>query len=165
MASALVTSSLSTILLMLMTYVSSPGLGCRVRSCLISVLSLRPGRALTFNAKKCGSLCAINSGSPVHVDLTPFRLGSEDIPALSWSQRYKYLGCPVGTGAVSMQNVSKIKDSFLRDTETIMTSALAECQKLDAYRVFPFSRLTYAMKYSSLPPCGVASSIRQRGNG
>ncbi|KAL5509940.1 hypothetical protein EMCRGX_G005390 [Ephydatia muelleri] len=59
---------------------------------------------------------------------------------------FKYLGCPVGTGAVSMQNVSKIKDSFLRDTETIMTSALAEWQKLDAYRVFLFSRLTYAMK-------------------
>ena len=101
---------------------------------------------LTFNAKKCGSLCAINSGSPVCVDLTPFRLGSEDIPALSWSQRYKYLGCPVGTGAVSMQDLSKIKDSFLRDTETIMTSALAEWQKLDAYRVFLFSRLTYTMK-------------------
>eukprot|EP00731_Ephydatia_muelleri_P013829 Em0007g1139a len=101
MASALVTSSLSTILLMLMTYVSSLGLGCRV--------------------------------------LKTFRLSRGP-------NVFKYLGCPVGTGAVSMQNVSKIKDSFLRDTETIMTSALAEWQKLDAYRVFLFSRLTYAMK-------------------
>ena len=43
---------------------------------------------LTFNAKKCGSLCMINKQTPIFVD-TQFspRMGADNIPALSWEQR------------------------------------------------------------------------------
>ena len=50
---------------------------------------------LVFNARKCGSLCLVNETPLVHVDhlFSPL-LGAESIPALSWNDRYKYLGCP-----------------------------------------------------------------------
>ena len=99
---------------------------------------------LTFNAKKCGSICAINNVSPTYVDTTSLELRDEPIPALTWRQRYRYLGCPVGAG--SGLDLSSIKDSLLRNTETIMRLELAEWQKLDAYRRFLFPRLTYVMK-------------------
>ncbi|KAL5510054.1 hypothetical protein EMCRGX_G005524 [Ephydatia muelleri] len=99
---------------------------------------------LTFNAKKCGSLCAVNNVSPVYVDPTPLHLSNDAIPALTWRQRYKYLGCPVGAG--SSHDLTSIKDSLLRDCEQIMKSQLAEWQKLDAYRRFLSPRLTYVMK-------------------
>eukprot|EP00731_Ephydatia_muelleri_P013788 Em0007g1098a len=79
-----------------------------------------------------------------YVDPTPLHLGADDIPALTWRQRYKYLGCPVGAG--SAQDLSSIKDSLQRDTELLMTSPLAEWHKLDAYRRFLYPRLTYALK-------------------
>ena len=50
-----------------------------------------------FNTKKCGSLCLVNQTSPIFVDhLYPPRLDTDVIPALSWEDRYKYLGCPTG---------------------------------------------------------------------
>ena len=50
-----------------------------------------------FNTKKCGSLCLVNQASPIFVDhLYPPRLDTDVIPALSWEDRYKYLGCPTG---------------------------------------------------------------------
>ena len=99
---------------------------------------------LTFNAKKCGSLCAVNNVSPVYVDPTPLHLSNDAILALTWRQRYKYLGCPVGAG--SSHDLTSIKDSLLRDCEQIMKSQLAEWQKLDAYHRFLSPRLTYVMK-------------------
>ncbi|KAL5510064.1 hypothetical protein EMCRGX_G005537 [Ephydatia muelleri] len=99
---------------------------------------------LTFNATKCGSICAINNVSPMYVDTNSLHLGNDIIPALTWRQRYKYLGCPVGAG--SSHDLSAIKDSLLRDTERIMKSELAEWQKLDAYRRFLFPRLSYVLK-------------------
>ena len=90
------------------------------------------------------SLCAVNNVSPTYVDPTPLHLGDDPIPALTWHQRYKYLGCPVGAG--STQDLSSIKDSLLRDTEILMTSQLAEWQKLDTYRRFLFPRLSYVLK-------------------
>ena len=46
---------------------------------------------LTFNAKKCGSLCMFNHRPRIYVDpfFTPL-LGQDTIPALAWGQRYKY---------------------------------------------------------------------------
>ena len=102
---------------------------------------------LTFNAKKCGSICAINNVSPIYVDTNPLHLGNDIIPALTWRQRYKYLGCPAGAG--SSHDLSAIKDSLLRDTERIMKSELAEWQKLDAYRRFLSPRLSYVLKISA----------------
>ena len=99
---------------------------------------------LTFNAKKCGSLCAINNVSPIRIDPTPLHLGDDTIPALTWKQRYKYLGCPVGAGTA--HDLTSIKDSLLQDTQKIMTSQFAEWQKLDAFRRFLFPRLTYVLK-------------------
>ena len=99
---------------------------------------------LTFNPQKCGSLCAVNNVSPMYIDPNPLHLGPDNIPALTWRQRYKYLGCPVGAG--SSQDLSAIGGPLLRDCEAIMMSQLAEWQKIDAFRRFPFPRLSYAFK-------------------
>eukprot|EP00731_Ephydatia_muelleri_P036820 Em0330g3a len=99
---------------------------------------------LTFNPQKCGSLCSINNVSPIYVDPTPLHLNADNIPAMSWRQRYKYLGCPVG--AESSHDLTAIRGSLLRDCEKIMTSHLAEWQRLDAFRRFLFPRLTYVLK-------------------
>ena len=48
---------------------------------------------LAFNANKCRSLCQVNHTSH---HLYSLRLGTDPIPALSWKERYKYLGCPTG---------------------------------------------------------------------
>ena len=98
----------------------------------------------TFNEQKCGSLCAVNNVSPMYIDPNPLHLGPDNIPALSWRQRYKYLGCPVGAG--SSQDLSAIRGPLLRDCEAIMMSQLAEWQKIDAFRRFLFPRLSYAFK-------------------
>ena len=99
---------------------------------------------LTFNPQKCGTLCLRNSTSPVSVDPEPFHLGPAPIPALTWRQRYKYLGCPVG--AMSSADLTAISTSYLRDCEVIMSSHLAEWQKLDAYRRFIFPRLQHVFR-------------------
>ncbi|KAL5509834.1 hypothetical protein EMCRGX_G005270 [Ephydatia muelleri] len=99
---------------------------------------------LTFNPQKCGSLCAVNNVSPMYIDPNPLHPGPDNIPALSWHQRYKYLGCPIGAG--SSLDLSAIGGPLLRDCEAIMMSQLAEWQKIDAFRRFPFPRLSYAFK-------------------
>ena len=99
---------------------------------------------LTFNPQKCGTLCSMNAVSPTYVDPEPFHLGAAPLPALTWRQRYKYLGCPVGAG--SSIDMSAISASYLRDCEVIMSSHLAEWQKLDAYRRFIFPRLQYVFR-------------------
>eukprot|EP00731_Ephydatia_muelleri_P013873 Em0007g1183a len=80
----------------------------------------------------------------MYIDPNPLHLGPDNIPALSWRQRYKYLGCPVGAG--SSQDLSAIRGPLLRDCEAIMMSQLAEWQKIDAFRRFLFPRLSYAFK-------------------
>ena len=70
--------------------------------------------------------------------------GRKYYPALSWHQRYKYLGCPVG--AESSHDLTAIRGSLPRDCEKVMTSQLAEWQRLDAFRRFLFPRLTYVLK-------------------
>ena len=52
---------------------------------------------LVFNANKSSSLCLVNHTSRLYADhLYSPRLGTNLIPALSWEERYKYLGCPTG---------------------------------------------------------------------
>ena len=100
-----------------------------------------------FNTKKCGSLCLFNKGSPIYVDhlFTP-HLGAEVIPALTWSDRYKYLGCPTGAYRTPANVLNELRDSLLRDSEIVFSSLLAEWQKLDAFRRFLFPRLCFALK-------------------
>ena len=100
-----------------------------------------------FNTRKCGSLCLVNQSSNIYVDhlYTP-HLGTEDIPALTWSDRYKYLGCPTGAYRTPANILNDLCDSLLRDTNTVFSSLLAEWQKLDAFRRFLFPRLCFAIK-------------------
>ena len=102
---------------------------------------------LTINVKKCGSLCLVNEASRIYVDnlFTP-RLGTEVIPALSWEERYKYLGCPVGAYRTPANVLDDLREGLLRDCGIVFTSQLAEWQKLDAYRRFLFPRLSFVMK-------------------
>ena len=102
---------------------------------------------LVFNTRKCGSLCLVNHTSRLHVDhLYNPSLGSEAIPALSWEERYKYLGCPVGSYRMPANLLQKLKDDLLGDTGVVFSSQLAEWQKLDAFRRFLFPRLGFVLK-------------------
>ncbi|KAL5509882.1 hypothetical protein EMCRGX_G005322, partial [Ephydatia muelleri] len=101
---------------------------------------------LTYNVKKCGSLCLINE-SHIYVDhlFTP-HLGTELIPALSWEERYRYLGCPTGAYRTHTSVLDELRENLLKDCGTVFASELAEWQKLDAYRRFLFPRLNFALK-------------------
>ena len=103
-----------------------------------------------FNTRKCGSLCLMNQPSRVYVDhlFTP-HLGDKAIPALTWSDRYKYLGCPTGAYRTTANVLNELRDSMLQDTSTVFSSLLAEWQKLDAFRRFLFPRLCFAIKVIS----------------
>ena len=102
---------------------------------------------LTFNVKKCGSLCLVNKASRIYVDnLSTPRLGTEVIPALSWEERYKYLGFPVGAYRTPANVLDDLREGLLRDCGIVFTSQLTERQKLDAYRRFVFPRLSFVMK-------------------
>ena len=92
---------------------------------------------LTFNVKKCGSLCLVNEASRIYADqlFTPL-LGTEHIPALSWEERYKYLGCPVG----AYRSPTNVLNGI------VFASQLAEWQKLDAFRRFLLPRLCFVLK-------------------
>ena len=100
-----------------------------------------------FNAKKCATLCMVNQPSRVYVDnlFTP-RLGPDTIPALTWNDRYKYLGCPTGASRTRVEDLDVLKEALVRDTAKVFKSPLAEWQKLDAYRRFLFPRLTFVFQ-------------------
>ena len=68
---------------------------------------------LTFNVRKCGSLCLVNEASRIYVDhlFTP-HLGTEAIPALSWEDRYRYLGCPVGAYRTPTSALNELKEAL-----------------------------------------------------
>ena len=80
-----------------------------------------------FNARKCGSLCLANQTPHIYVDdlFTP-RLGDEVIPALTWGDRYRYLGCPTGAYRTKERDLNTIHDTLVKDTTTIFMSPLAE---------------------------------------
>ena len=102
---------------------------------------------LVFNTKKCISLCLVNHTSRLYVDhLHNPRLGTEAIPALSWEDRYKYLGCPTGSYRTPANVLNELRDGLLRDTGIVFSSQLAEWQKLDAFRKFLFPRLCFMLK-------------------
>eukprot|EP00731_Ephydatia_muelleri_P013746 Em0007g1056a len=102
---------------------------------------------LAFKVKKCGSLCLVNESHHAYVDhlFTP-HLGTEAIPALSWEDRYRYLGCPVGAYRTPTKILDELREGVLRDCGIVFTSELAEWQKLDAYRRFLFPRLSFVLK-------------------
>lgn len=102
---------------------------------------------LAFNVKKCGSLYLVNESHHAYADhlFTP-HLGTEAIPALSWEDRYRYLGCPVGAYRTPTKILDELREGMLRDCGIVFASELAEWQKLDAYRRFLFPRLNFVLK-------------------
>ena len=102
---------------------------------------------LTFNVRKCGSLCLVNESHHIYADhlFTP-HLGTEAIPALSWEERYRYLGCPVGAYRTPAKILDDLREGLIKDCGTVFNSELAEWQKLDAYRRFLFPRLSFVLK-------------------
>ena len=100
-----------------------------------------------YNARKCGSLCIVNQSPRIYVDslFTP-RLGEEEIPALAWEDRNRYLGCPTGAFRTKEQDLNTIRGNLIRDTITIFKSPLTEWQKLDVFRRFLFPRLTFILQ-------------------
>ena len=102
---------------------------------------------LEFNAKKCGSLCMVNEAPRLHVDhLYLPHLSTEAIPALTWDERYRYLGCPTGANRTPVDALKDLRDSLLHDIGIVFASELAEWQKLDTYHWFLFHRVTFALK-------------------
>eukprot|EP00731_Ephydatia_muelleri_P034291 Em0054g14a len=63
--------------------------------------------------------------------------------ALTWAERYRYLGCPTGAFRTRDQDLDSVKEDLLRDTSAIFKSLLAEWQKLDVFCRFLFPRLTF----------------------
>eukprot|EP00731_Ephydatia_muelleri_P013802 Em0007g1112a len=103
---------------------------------------------LMFNTKKCASLFMVNSVSPIFVDLlfTP-RLRGDAIPALTWDQRYKYLGCPTGAHHHNdLSDLGSLCATLVKDSTTVFESPLAEWQKHDAFRLFLFPRVSFVLK-------------------
>ena len=109
-----------------------------------SVCRVRDWSGFRFNAKKCGSMCMVNQAPRIYVDrlFTP-HLGGDIIPALTWAERYRYLGCPTGAFRTRDQDLDSVKEDLLRDTSAIFKSPLTERQKLDVFRRFLFPRLTF----------------------
>ena len=86
----------------------------------------------------------MNQAPRIYVDclFTP-HLGGDIIPALTWADRYKYLGCPTGAFRTRDQDLGSVREDLMRDTSAIFKSFLAEWQKLDAFRRFLFPRLSF----------------------
>eukprot|EP00731_Ephydatia_muelleri_P034304 Em0054g27a len=89
----------------------------------------------------------LNQSPRIYVDslFTP-RLGEEEISALAWEDRYRYLGCPTGAFRTKEQDLNTIRGNLIRDTITIIKSPLAEWQKVDVFRRFLFPRLTFILQ-------------------
>ena len=107
--------------------------------------------SLTFNTRKCASLTILR-GQGTRQRAVSFKpkLGAEEIPALSWDESYKYLGCRVG--ADPKVEVRGVGEEFLRDCEAIMRSDLSDRQKLDALHRFAKPRLVYPLQNLTPPP-------------
>ena len=114
---------------------------------------------LKFNPQKCATL-TIHRGSKLRQRAVPTRptLEGEQIPALAWEDRYKYLGCKVGADPKS--DLKQVKESYLKDCDTIMRSDLADWQKLDAMHRFARPQLIYTLQNMD-PPISWAKSIDQ----
>ena len=105
---------------------------------------------LTFNTRKCASLTILR-GQGERQRAVPFKpkLGADEIPALSWSESYKYLGCRYG--ADPKVEIRKVGEEFLKDCEAIMRSDLCDWQKLDALHRFAKPRLVYPLQNLTPP--------------
>lgn len=79
---------------------------------------------------KCEALTIVNSGQKKYVDNHSPLLGADHIPALSFEDRYKYLGCNLG--ADPRAELKAMSETFLSDCSAVLTSMLTDWQKLDA---------------------------------
>ena len=100
---------------------------------------------LTFNIRKCPTLTILREQG-LRQRAVPFqpKLGQELVPALSWNESYKYLGCR--TGADPKVELTQLGEDFVNDCEVIMRSDLTDWQKLDALHRFTKPRLVYPLQ-------------------
>jgi len=89
---------------------------------------------LTFNVSKCGSLQMVNCEAKRYVDSFQPKLGSSSIPALKWEDRYRFLGCELGSEPKAA--LEEAKHKFLEESTAILQSLLTDWQKVDAIRRF-----------------------------
>ena len=86
----------------------------------------------------------VNINPKKYVD--PFKplLGSSPIPALKWEDRYKYLGCKLGTNPKAAFEESK--RLFLEESTAIWQSLLTYWQKIDTIKRFTKPQLDYKLR-------------------
>ena len=95
---------------------------------------------------KCGSLSLINKKGRKYVEPYQPRLGQALIPALKWSDSYKYLGIRISRERLPTQK--DLEDKIVRNIEKIMVSALTDWQKIEAVNIFVLSGLEYYLNVS-----------------
>ena len=103
---------------------------------------------LSFNTRKCASLSLKNKGSKKYTKTFSPLLCGEPIPALKWTERYKYLGNKLG--ADPSPNLEDLASDIHHQSTKIFASDLTDWQKMDAYRRFVFPMCDHHFK-SALP--------------
>ena len=91
-------------------------------------------------------------------DFSP-SLGEESIPALSWENRYKYLGCNIGADPMAELKATKAK--FCRNCESVLSSLLTDWQKLER---FLKPRLDYHLSTLCQARSGAETSMEPSGD-
>ena len=104
---------------------------------------------LELNPSKCGALSMINSRRLKYVEpFEPLIDEFNSIPALKWEDAYKYLG--VSTGKERRGSMDNLSQSMLKAADKILSSGLADWQKLDAINIFVISKASYYLNSSIL---------------
>lgn len=86
----------------------------------------------------------VNINPKKYVDPFEPLLGSSPIPALKWEDRYKYLGCKLGTNPKAALEESK--RLFLEESTAICQSLLTYWQKIDTIKRFTKPQLDYKLR-------------------
>ena len=79
---------------------------------------------LTIKISKCGSLSLINNKGKKYVEPYQPCIGQVPIPALKWSDSYKYLGIKISRERLPTQK--DLENKTVKNVEKIMYSALTD---------------------------------------
>ena len=89
----------------------------------------------------------INSKPKKYVQSFSPSLQGQPVKALEWTDRYKYLGVPVGReGPASLKN---LKLKITKEADLITKSLLTDWQKIEALNVFILSKAFYYLRTNS----------------
>ena len=119
-----------------------------INSALRKIYSFTQWAGLKFNSVKCGCLSLINHGSKKHVDNFQPTLGPDQLPSLSWGDRYKYLG--VQRGRMTDRSPKELTDVMVKEAGAICNSLLTDWQKIDALNTFVLTKAQYRLDASSV---------------